>query len=206
MQSSEARRKVIISIALRRQKPGSGSSIEILRGRTYIMRFPNLQDILAGLPWCIVGAAATRMYMPERFTADLDIAILPENAQEVANRLTQAGFRRKQDLTIGGSCWESPDGFPVDLIEVRENWWPRALVEASNNLDAQGLPIAPLPYLVLMKFQSGRVQDLADVSRMLGIASSEQLEAVRAVFAEHEPEGADDLESLIILGKLETPS
>ena len=33
-----------------------------------------------------------------------------------------------------------------------------------------GLPIIDLPYLVLMKLSASRTQDLADISRMLGLA------------------------------------
>lgn len=90
------------------------------------------------------------------------------------------------------------------MIEGREAWWQDAIVQAQTNRDAQGLPILPLPYLVLMKFQSGRVQDIADVTRMLGQANKNALEAVRALFKEFAPGDRDDLESLITLGKLET--
>jgi hypothetical protein len=58
-----------------------------------------------------------------------------------------------------------------------------------------------MPYLVLMKFQAGRVQDIADVTRMLGQADAQALDAVRALF--HPPADLSDLESLITLGKLE---
>lgn len=51
--------------------------------------------------------------------------------------------------------------------------------------------------------QVGSVQDLADVIRILGLANDQQLDVVRAVFAKYEPDGTDDLESLIRLGKLE---
>jgi hypothetical protein len=60
-----------------------------------------------------------------------------------------------------------------------------------------------LPYLVLMKLESSRLQDTADLSRMLGLASEEELARVRAVVARYAPGEADDLESLIYLGRLE---
>jgi hypothetical protein len=60
-----------------------------------------------------------------------------------------------------------------------------------------------LAYLVLIRFESGRVQDLTDVTRMLGQAGLGMLEAVRQVFAEHLPDEMEDLESLIVLGKME---
>ena len=54
-----------------------------------------------------------------------------------------------------------------------------------------------------MKFESGRVQDLADVARMLGQADAAMLVAVRQVFTRYLPNEIDDLESLIILGQME---
>ena len=79
-----------------------------------------------------------------------------------------------------------------------------ALARATANRDLQGLPILPIEYLVLMKFQAGRAQDLADVSRMLRLATDDQRDSVRNVFAQYQPDGRADLESLIELGRLET--
>ncbi len=54
-----------------------------------------------------------------------------------------------------------------------------------------------------MKLTAQRVQDWADVSRMLGWASAAELEAVRAVIARYSPDDAEDLEALIYLGRQE---
>ena len=96
----------------------------------------------------------------------------------------------------------SSEGTPVDVVEMAEPWLAGALTEARRNLDAQGLPVLPLHYLVLMKFQAGRVQDLADVTRMLGQAGEDLLDSVRELFGQLLPEEMDDLESLIELGRL----
>jgi hypothetical protein len=168
------------------------------------MAWPDLSPVLSPIRFAIVGAAATRLYMPERATLDLDVAIAVQDAGKVREKLTGAGFIHQGELSIGGSTWRLPDGQTIDVIEGREAWWQDAIVQAQTNRDAQGLPILPLPYLVLMKFQSGRVQDIADVTRMLGQANKNALEAVRALFKEFAPGDQDDLESLITLGKLET--
>jgi len=39
------------------------------------MRFPDLTPLLHPVPWAVVGAAATRLYMPERMTQDFDILV-----------------------------------------------------------------------------------------------------------------------------------
>ena len=189
-------------MALRRQRPGTGSIISREGGPT--VRWPALATILAGIPWAITGAVATRLYMPERATRDLDILVLAQELGFVEAALRRAGFALVGQLTIGGQSWKAPDGTSVDVIAGEDEWVGQALSEASTNLDPQGAPVLPLPYLVLMKLGASRVQDLADVSRMLGRASIEHLDRVRAVVRSHAPELADDLERLIHLGRLES--
>ena len=54
-----------------------------------------------------------------------------------------------------------------------------------------------------MKLETSRAQDLADLSKMLGLAADEELDRTRECVARHMPEASDDLESLIYLGRLE---
>jgi len=199
-------RKTLISIAKRRQKPGAGSTREFLLARTTDMVWPDLSEVFGDLPWAVVGAVATRLYMPERMTRDLDVAVAASDAAVAGEKLRAAGWVRESALTIGGAKWRSPDGDEVDVLEGRAPWWPAALREAQTNRDAQGLPILPLPYLVLMKFQAGRTIDIGDITRILGQASDEQLKETRRLFQQFEPEGLEDLESLIVLGRLELES
>ena len=197
------RRRLLIRLAEKRQRPGSGSGIGFLRERTADFRFPDLVPILSPLKWAVVGAAATRHYMPERATKDLDILIAVQDAGAAGERLRNAGAARQGDLSIGGSRWTLADGFQVDVLELTEPWVKVAIDAAQTNRDPQGLPVIPLAHLVLMKFRSSRVQDIADISRMLGGADDTLLENVRTLFRELQPLDLDDLESLITLGKLE---
>ncbi|MBI4641503.1 MAG: hypothetical protein HY731_12460, partial [Candidatus Tectomicrobia bacterium] len=122
---------------------------------------------------------------------------------EVRKKLTEAGFRYEGELNVGGSSWISPDGYHIDVLECSEGWFAQAIAEAQQNRDDQGLPVLPIQYLVFMKFQAGRAQDVADVTRMLGQASDERLASVRFLFEQLLPEEMEDLESLIRLGQLE---
>lgn len=196
-------RKKIINLATRHQRPGSGSATAFLKERTAMVKYPDLSRILETVPWAVIGAVATRLYMPERLTQDLDIIIRDKDAFEVRNRLERVDFKYHSELAIGGSSWLSAEGSNLDVVESSEGWLDQALKEAQNNRDWQGLPILPLPYLVLLKFKSGRLQDLADISRMLGQASEEMLNSVRQVFVHYLPNETEDLESLITLGQLE---
>ena len=63
----------------------------------------------------------------------------------------------------------------LDLLALDHAWVGEALDAAVQ--DAEGRPFASLPFLVLMKLESGRLQDLADISRMLGCASEDRVDA-----------------------------
>ena len=196
-------RRTIIDMALRRQRPGTGSGLDFLMQRTTSVQWPDLTPILTPIHWAVVGAAATRLYMPERMTKDFDIAIAVQEAELVRRKLAVAGYVRIGELSIGGSRWQSPDGLQIDIIEGHDAWWSQALAEAQRNRDEQGLPILPFAYLILMKFNASRTIDLGDITRMLGLASEANHEQVRTLFRRYAQADLDDLESLIFLGKLE---
>jgi hypothetical protein len=163
-----------------------------------------LTQVIAPAKCAVVGGVATRMYMPERATKDIDVVIAVSEINLVHQKLHESGFRLQGRLArVRGSTWISPDGQEVDVLEGEESWWLEAIRAAQDNCDAQGLPILPLPFLVLMKYQAGRAQDLADIERMLGQADDAMLDAVRRLFSQHAPAELDDLNSLIELGKLE---
>jgi hypothetical protein len=168
------------------------------------MSWPNLTEVLEGIPWAVLGAVATRHYMPERMTTDLDIVVRAEDGPAVRDRFQGAAYSHSRELSIGGATWTAPDGREIDVIEGREPWWSEALAEAADNRDPHGLPILPIAYLVFTKLRAGRVQDVADVSRMLGLAEPSALDQVRDFIAQESPDDLDDLESLITLGQLET--
>lgn len=197
-------RRLIIQLATKRQNPGTGTSSELLRRRTAMIIWPDLKYILGDIRWATVGEVATRHYMPERATVDLDILIAAEDAPAARERPQRAGYQYLQELTGGGSAWRSPEGVEVEVLESSEPWVTQALAEAQQNLDLQGLPILPLPYFVLMKLRSSRVRDVADLAQMLGQAGEDQLPEVRRVVEAFEPDALEDLESLIMLGRMET--
>jgi hypothetical protein len=202
MSASEVRTR-ILEIARRRQKPGTGSSQEFLRRRTAMKEWPDLTSALGDIPWATVGGVATRHYAPERATIDLDALIERDAAPIVRQRLQEAGFGCWGELTIGRSSWSSPDGTAVDVLETEAPWANGALQEAQQNRDLQGLPVLPLPYFVLMKLQSGRTLDIGDVTRMLGLASDSARDAVREAVRQFDPDALEDVESMIVVGRME---
>ncbi len=195
------KRRILIEMSLRRQKPGTGSSAEFMRRRTALNPWPDLRPVLEGMDWVIVGGVATRAYMPERLTKDIDILVRHADGPAVIDRLQKAGFAVVSRLAVPGYLLRSPEGAELDVLFGRYRWLEDALARPER--DPAGYPVMALPYLVLMKLQAMRAQDWADVSRMLGLASDDELRRVRTVVSRYSPEDKGDLESLIFIGKKE---
>jgi len=195
------RRRILIDLCRRRIRPGTGSSVEFLRRRTAMNPWPDLRPILQGVLWAITGGVATRAYMPERVTQDLDILVRRQDGDEVRRRLEGAGYCYVSPLAVPGFLVRSSEGVEVDVILGDAPWVEEALAQPRQ--DPAGYPVLDLPYLVLMKMASSRAQDVADTTRMLGLASEEELGRVREAVARHAPQETEDLESLIYLGQVE---
>lgn len=200
------KRRFMIDMILRRVKPGTGSGHEFMRRRTAMNPWPDLRPILKGIDWAIIGGVATRAYMPERMTKDMDILVHQADGKMVIKKLEEAGYRIVSKLAVPGYLMLSPDGIEVDILFGNYPWLKEALTNTKS--DAAGYPTIGLPYLTILKMAAQRAQDWADVSRMLGWASDADLDEVRAVVKRHAAEDLEDLESLIFIGKKEqeTPS
>lgn len=201
-ENTARRRRQYLALALRKAKAGTGSHRRFLRKRTLTYSVTDLRQILHKTPFIIVGGVATRLYMPERMTSDVDILVAAEDMFFAEKELNLAGCQKQGDLFIGGSTWCLPDKSLLDVIVSDESWIKEAMKNPRTAAD--GLPYIDLPYLILMKLHSGRVQDLADISRMLGLADEDSLRKVRIIIGKYLPDDREDLESLILLGKLET--
>lgn len=198
------RRRILIDIARRRIQPGTGSAPEFLRRRTAMNPWPDLRPVLTGIPWVVVGAVATRAYMPERATKDLDILVRLQDEDQVQARLSAAGYKIVSRLAVPGFLARAPDGAEIDVILGSYPWLAEAL--AHVRYDLAGYPVLDLPYLVIMKMMSSRGRDVGDVTTMLGLASGAELTRVRQVVARYTPDDLADLESLIYLGRVEMQS
>ena len=163
--------------------------------------WPDLRPILKGLRWLVVGGVATRAYMPERATQDLDIIVYQSDIDEALKLLQNADYQLISTLAIAGYSLRSPEGTDLDVLSSTETWFEQAWQSRSH--DPAGYPILPLPYLVLMKLNSSRTQDMSDIARMLGLASKEDIKKVKEVVNLYSPQDIKDIESLVYLGKLE---
>lgn len=163
--------------------------------------WPDLRPLLAGIPWVIAGAVATRAYMPERMTQDLDILVHRRDCQRVWQRFQSAGYTVASQLDAPYFVAHSPSGIEIDVICADFPWLKEAL--ANPQQDSANYPVLDLPYLILMKLMANRTIDIGDMTRMLGLASAEQIEQIEAIVTRYSPQDSEDLQALILLGKLE---
>ena len=198
------RRAQYLTLAQRHVRPGSGSSTAYLRRRTAIQSLFDLRQVIRNTRFLLVGGLATRHYMPERTTHTTDILVLAEDQEAVERELTAAGCQKLGVLAIGGSTWALPNRTILDVVISDAPWAREAIEHALQTTD--NIPVIALPYLVLMKLYAGRSQDIADITRMLGGADEPALAEVRSTVARHMPDAAGDVESMIVLGRLEYQS
>jgi hypothetical protein len=202
-------RRKLIEIAQRRHPLGTGSDLRGLmalpRGAIGVEPFEALGDIT----YAVVGGVATRRYMPERSTKDLDLLVAASEYVETCERLKAAGWTRERELLfpntglgLTGSLWNA-ETRQVDILTADRPWVAEAL--SASTRDENGVRVISLPFLVLMKLDSGRVQDTGDISRMLALAEEPALADTRAVVGRHAPdsEALEDLESLLEIGRWE---
>ena len=163
--------------------------------------WPDLRPILQDIQWALIGGVATRAYMAERMTKDMDIVVHERDGKETIKRLEAAGYKIISRLAVPGYLMLAPDGTELDVIFGKYKWLKEALAHPKQ--DPAGYPVVGLPYLVILKMAAQRPQDWADVARMLGWAADADLDEVRAAIKKYAPEDVEDLESLIFLGKKE---
>ena len=114
------RRKLIISMVNRRVKPGCGSSIELLKSRTWTQTLPDLKKIIKKTPYVITGGIATKLYMAEVYSSNLDIFVLSEDAELITQELQDYNAYFLQDWDYGGTLWVFPDDTLFSVIYLNE--------------------------------------------------------------------------------------
>ncbi len=159
-----------------------------------------------GIDVAVAGGVAANAYMPPRQTADLDLAVRIADLSRTGDALRSAGWVSLGPLDLyedlRGTAWELDDQV-LDVVGLPGTWGEEALSTAQDNRQAGGLPTLTLPWVVLTKLISARLQDSADISRMLGPASAHELSEVRAVVERWRPADLADLDQIIVAGQLE---
>jgi excisionase family DNA binding protein len=205
-----AARQAMLAFTARRQRPGSGSMLhEMMKGRRPAMEWWGKAARLLlekDIQIAVTGAVAANVYMPPRHTGDLDVAVPIADLADAGKALMAGGWKLLGNLSLyedlAGTAWRLGRR-ELDLIGLPGAWGSAAIGTAQGNRAVSDLPTLTLPYVVAMKLISARPQDSADISRMLGPAPDDVLNAVREVVKRWRASDADDLEQLIAAGRLE---
>jgi hypothetical protein len=137
----------------------------------------------AGIRHALVGALAANAYRNRpRTTRDIDFLVGDEAFEKHAG-----GF-----VTMRVPVVEF-DGIDVDQVPLTESL--RVVEDGLNRAhQSDGVPIAPVDTIVVMKLLSGRTQDLADVEAI--IESGADRDFLRTAVQKAVPNYADTLERL----------
>lgn len=206
------RRHFYLERGLRKRPIGAGSDLPFLMAlpRTPLAMKP--EDLFEDVPFVVIGGVATRAYAPERATKDIDFMLEHERFADGLRQLRNHGFVKRNDLffrnsSLGlyGEAW-SKGSLEVDVLSSAQNWCKEAFCEHAE--DQTGLRVIPLPYLVLMKFDSARGIDQADLTRMLGRLDDDQIERVIKIVELYsgDPSVADEVRQYAQLGRWELQS
>lgn len=200
-----AARRAVQRVALRRASRGAGSDlVGLLNRRVVLDWWAVAEEALTRVRHAVVGGVASAAYMPARYTEDIDMAVAAGDVATAETLLRDHGwtFVRRLDL-VEGTVWRDADGNQLDLISLKEPWAEEAL-EAARQNRVSGLPTMPLPYLALMKLKAGRLTDMGDLSRMLGLANEADRRRTRELVGKYgDAEDLEDLDQIIMLGDLE---
>lgn len=137
----------------------------------------------AGIRHALVGALAANAYCNRpRTTEDIDFLVGDEAFEE-----HPGGF-----VTMRVPVVEF-DGIEVDQVPLTEAL--RVIEDGLNRAAvSDGVPIAPLDTIVVMKLLAGRTRDFADVEAIIG--SGADREQLREAVQKAAPQCADTLERL----------
>ncbi len=137
----------------------------------------------AGIRHALVGALAANAYRRRpRTTADIDFLVGDE-----AFEAHEGGF-----VTMRVPVIEF-DGIEVDQVPLTAAL--RVIEDGLNRAPlSEGVPIATLDVIVIMKLVAGRTQDLADIEAM--VESGTDRDALRAAVRRAVPERVETLERL----------
>jgi len=212
--SAAARRRFFLSRARRLNTRGAGSDMRLLMAmpRTTHGVDRMIAAIFGDIPVFLIGAFAAAAYAPERYSKDVGYFVSAERYDDAQARLLASDWEKCRTLMfpnaglgLHGSAWAPrAGGQEIDLI-TSDQAWAREAFAAPLFQDSNGERVIPLPYLVLMKLDSARVIDQADLARILGRLSSEHVEEVIRTVQRHyhDPSAADDLRQYHEIGKWE---
>ena len=123
----------------------------------------------AGIPFVVAGGFAVIEHGYERFTKDIDLLVYAGDLSRAMKVLRAAGFRGGR-TPIGARMRDQRTNVDVDLLGTSFEGDERALARSGGA--RRILPVIPVEHLVLMKLETGRTKDDADIVELLKAGAS----------------------------------
>ena len=122
-----------------------------------------------GIPFAVAGGFAVIEHGYERFTKDVDLLVYAADMSRAMKALRANGFGGGR-TAIGARMRDERTSVDVDLIGTAFEGDERVLARSSRG--RRLLPVIPVEHLILMKLETGRIQDDADVVALLKAGAS----------------------------------
>jgi len=118
----------------------------------------------ARVRFAVAGGFAVIEHGYERFTKDVDLLVHSADLERAVRVMRAAKFTGGR-TPLGAGMRDPQTSVEIDLIGTAFEGDERALVRARRA--RQALPVISAPHLVLMKLETGRTKDYADVVELL---------------------------------------
>jgi len=114
----QERAHILLAMARRHAHKGEGSQPQ---SPTWTRPVADLRDLLP-TPFAITGGVATRLYMPERLTEDLDLIVPQSAAPACEHALHAAHAQLLGPHPAGGTRWWLPATLRADGPSTNPRW------------------------------------------------------------------------------------
>ena len=141
---------------------------------------PYVARLLAsiGVDYAVIGAHAVNCWLEPRLTADIDLTVAADRAQldSLRARLSSEGFRVARehgaDAPSGPDFvrFVSADGETVIEVQAAKTDYQREVIRRAVGT-AEGLRVATVEDLIVLKLIADRTKDRVDLEGLIGLGS-----------------------------------
>lgn len=141
---------------------------------------PYLARLLAsiGAEYAVIGAHAVNCWLEPRLTADIDLTVAADRTQleSLRARLTSEGFRVAREHGAGAPSgsdfvrFVSGDGEIVIEVQTAKTEFQREVIRRAVGT-AEGLRVATVEDLIVLKLIADRTKDRADLEGLIALGT-----------------------------------
>lgn len=126
-----------------------------------------VSQTLKDTEYALIGGLAAGFFSNPRATEDIDLLIMNEDLEKIAQILILNGFKRTRVHAVV----DRTSGVEVELLTAKFLNIPEEIVGKilKNTLEQKGTKLAQVEGLVAMKLLGGRYKDLGDIEEILKV-------------------------------------